>query len=47
MEVLRTPRLTVDEEQVVEVGDGEMYISSRYSEKGGRRGYSIQIVAAG
>jgi hypothetical protein len=38
MEVLRMPKLAVDEEQVVEVGDGEMYISSRRSRKGGRRG---------
>ena len=50
MEVLGTLRLTLDDEQVVEVGDSETYRSSKGSRSLKVRGgviSSIQIIAAG
>jgi len=43
------PGLTLDEEQVLEVGESEIHTSSKGlgSMEGGRKGLSIQIVAAG
>ena len=49
MEALRTLGFTLDEEQIVEVGDSEIYTSSKGSGslEGRWKGHSIEIVAAG
>jgi hypothetical protein len=49
MEVLETLGLNFEEKQVVEVGNSEIYTSSKGSGslEGRRKGQSIEIVAAG
>ena len=49
MEALGTLGFTLDEEQVIEVGDSEIYTSSKGSGslEGRWKGHSIEIIAAG